>query len=191
MKILGKRGKMNTNWLTKDKAAKLLSCSASTIQALADDGLLAVKKKQGNWLVSAAEITTLKEALDRTGNPETTLSAHHRIDPGLVQVALALASIAAAVVALLPNVPNTMFGVKGGVAYLASVMALFSGYSAIWLLARYCTNEESSLGFKEIWSLLIHPGRNPPYWFLALAMISWQILAIFIGIAGMLGGTNG
>jgi hypothetical protein len=106
----------------------------------------------------------------------------------MVEVTMALASIAAAVATFLPNPtdlpdPLRLIGplLTAVVASLAGVVAVLSAYGALWLLARYCLEGESATGFSEIKALLSSPRRIGPYWLVSLSLLVWLVLSVLVG----------
>jgi len=148
-----------------------------------DDGLFSGKKIKGEWCVNAVEvewIQSIKLSAPLLVPPAS--SSLLEVEPGMVEVSLALSGIAAAIAAILPSIPAVAENLRLFVALLAGILAVFSAYSALWLLARYCCPETKSLlGFKEISALLTSPERNGPYWFVGWGLVTWLVLSVLIG----------
>jgi len=174
---------MSNQWLTPKQAAEILGCSTQTIRAMLQDGLLSGEKVNGRWLAKAVEVERIK--LSNASTPAHELSGPSRtleVDPGMIEVSIALAAGAAAILTILPNLAGVPEGPKVMVLFLAGILAIYTAYTALWLLARYCVKGESFLGFTEIWTLLHEPARFGPYWLLAIAVLVWWIMSNLISI---------
>ena len=174
---------MSDEWLAPQQAAEVLGCSVETVRAMLRDGLLSGKKVKGQWRVKVVEVERIQPMKPSAPVLEPPVSSSPlKIDPGMVEVSLALSGIAAAIAAILPGIPTMAENLKLLVALLAGVLAVFSAYSALWLLARHCCPETTSLlGFKEIVTLLTSPERMGPYWFLGWGLVAWLVLSVLIG----------
>jgi len=168
---------MSNEWLTPQQAGDILGCSVETVRAMLRDGVLCGEKVKGQWRIKATEVRK------PSPEPEVPVSSPLlKIDPGMMEVSIALAGIAAAIAALLPGAIGVAEGLRLFVALLAGILAIFSAYRSLWLLARYCLSEENSpLGLKEIWTLLTNPARFGPYWFVTLGLVIWLVLSGLIG----------
>lgn len=102
-----------------------------------------------------------------------------KVDPGLVEVSIALAGIAIAMAAFLPGVRSLSKELQVLVAILTGIMATSSTYTALWLLAQYCQKGKSPNGFKEILALLGDFSLGP-YWLLAISLLIWLVLGTLI-----------
>ena len=90
---------------------------------------------------------------------------------GMVEVSIALAGIAMVFAAILPSMTGTLdIYIKPIVAIMAGIMATFSVYGSLWLLAIYCTEIETDSGFYEVWLLLRYSGKFKYY-----GLISWAL----------------
>ncbi len=111
-----------------------------------------------------------------------------KTDPGMVEVSIALSGIATAIAAILQSIATLPEALRLIVAGVAGVIAVFSAYSSLWLLANYCSGEKlSSSGLAEIWDLLSNPNRFRSYWFLAIGLTMWLMLAFFIAVFPIIG----
>lgn len=175
---------MSNEWLTPQQAAEVLGCSVETVRAMLRDGLLSGKKVKGQWRVKAVEVERLQSMKLSALAPELPPSSPllKKVEPGMVEVSVALAGIAAAIAAILPGMTGVPEILRLLVAVLSGILAVFSAYSALWLLARYCLERETPLGFGEIWALLTSPEKVGPYWFVALGLLAWLVLSVFIGV---------
>jgi len=174
---------MSDKWLTPQQVAEILGCSVRTVRAMLRDGLLSGEKAEGQWRVKAGEVERIQSVDPSVPVPEPPASSSLlEVQPGMVEVSLALSGIAAAIAAILPSISIMTEDLRFFVALFAGFLAVFSAYSALWLLARYCCVEKGSLlGFKEIFALLTSPVRNGPYWFLGLGLFAWLVLSVLIG----------
>jgi hypothetical protein len=110
------------------------------------------------------------------------------VSPGMVEVSITLAGIAAAIATFLPGVGSLPDTLRLVVAVLAGIVAVFSAYSALWLLARYCLKKgESVTGVSEIVALLtsLHIG---PYWFVAWGLFLWLVLSFLVSLLAVMRG---
>ena len=122
-----------------------------------------------------------------TSSPEAEL--------GMVEFSATLSGLAAAIAALLPSTTGQMNGVSPKiaaqlrlfVAILAGVLAAYSSYSALWLLARHCTHRKSLLRVNEIGCFLTQPRMNGPTWLTAISLLIWFTLSLLIAALSMMG----
>lgn len=115
--------------------------------------------------------------------PEPQVSPPHRtpkVDPGMVEVCVALAGIATAIIALSFVMSDTAAGLRIMLWILGGYLLIFSSYAALWFLARYCLEGDSFLGFEEIWVLLKSSTALGPYWFLAMGVLILLVLSILV-----------
>jgi len=174
---------MSDEWLTPQQVAETLNCSVATVRAMLRDGILSGEKVKGQWQVKASGVERIQSVKSLAPAPRLPASSPLvKVDPGMVEVSMALAGIAAAIAAILPGVAGIAENLKLFVALLSGILAVFSAYSALWLLARYCLEKPSLLGFEEIWSLLTNPARVGPYWLVALGLLVWLVLSALIGV---------
>jgi hypothetical protein len=155
------------------------------------DALISGKKVDGLWQVKAVEVEQLRGVVVSVpvqAQPPPTPTGRRKVDAGMVEVTMALASIAAAVATFLPNPtdlpdPLRVAGpyLTGIIASLAGFVAALSAYGALWLLARYCVEEESVTGFREIRALLFNPRGTGPFWLVSLSLLVWLILSLLVG----------
>jgi len=180
---------MSDEWLTTKRAAEILDCSAETVRAMAHDKILSGEKVSGQWQVKKDGVERIQSLKPSAPVPELPASLPPlKVDPGMVEVSMALAGIAAAIAAILPGVSGITENLKLLVAFLSGILAVFSAYSALWLLARYCLEKPSRTGFAEIWELLKNPERVGPYWLVALGLLVWLVLSALIGALAIVGG---
>jgi PHD/YefM family antitoxin component YafN of YafNO toxin-antitoxin module len=132
-------------------------------------------------------IKHLVERLGQESNPRPVQPREEPsgVEPGMVEVSMALAGVATAIAAFLPGITGTPATLTLIVAIFSSVVACFSAYSALWLLACYCLRvglEESSPGgIREIHTLLKSPSKTGPYWLIALGLLFLLALSVLIG----------
>jgi hypothetical protein len=146
------------------------------------DGILLGQKVDGQWQIEAdavEQIRSVKPSTQTSGLPPS--SPPPRVDPGMVEVSMALAGIAAAIATILSGADGIPENLRTLVALLSGIVAVFSAYSALWLLARYCLGRPSLLGFEEIGALLTNPASVGPYWLVALGLVVWLVLSVLIG----------
>ena len=134
-------------------------------------------KKPGKRVAFREQVRALKNSAP---------SMASKISPGMVEVSIALAGIAAAIATFLPGVDSLPEMLRLVVAVLAGAVAVFSAYSALWLLARYCLEGESTAGVSEIVALLLSPMKAGPYWFMALGLVAWLVLSLLVGILAIM-----
>lgn len=179
-KTISQNGK---DWITSRQAAKILGCAPDTAIAMVRDGLLRGKKRDGKWNLKLEDVRAFRSRADQ---PAEETRVPPKVDAGMIEVSIALTGISAAIAALLPNVPPNFEWIKQITAVLAGSLAVYSAYSALWLLARYCLRRNSALGLSEIWELLRTYDLGP-YWFIALGLAFWFVLSflvIIIAIGG-------
>ena len=170
--------------LTPGQAATCLGCSAKTIRSMLRDGLLPGNKVNGQWQVETAAVEELSIILSPAKTPQPSLE----VDLGMVEASVALAGIAAAIAAILPGISGAPETFRLMVAILAGILAVFSAYGALWLLACFCNCGESASGLREILTLLTSPSSvKPCYWFMALALLIWLIVSGLIGVLAVMG----
>jgi hypothetical protein len=117
------------------------------------------------------------------------------VDPGMVEASMALAGIAGAIALFLPTTDRIAGNLRLYVGLLASIMAVFSAYSALLFLARYCLKKESETGAKEILLLLLFPIASllnssstkdipsiklVPYWIVAVGLAAWFVMSVIL-----------
>ncbi len=134
-------------------------------------------------------VTLVKDWMERSrqGSNPASIQSQERspdIDPGMVEVSMALAGVALAIAAFLPGIAGMAALLRIFVAVLSGGVAFFSSYSALWLLACYCLGvglKESGLfGFREVRKLLISTYKVGPYWFMALGLLFLLALSVFV-----------
>ena len=177
------------DWIPSREAAKILNCSPNTVIGLVQDGLLTGEKIGGRWMINLADVQAFQIKHLELSTQQQLIEEEitvPNVDAGMIEVSIALTGISAAIAALLPNVSPSLEWLKRVTAILAGSLAVYSAYSALWLLARYCLKKNSVLGFSEIWELLITYNLGP-YWFMGLGLAFWFILSflvIIIAIGG-------
>jgi excisionase family DNA binding protein len=175
---------VSDEWLTPQQAAEILGCSAQTVRAMLHDGLLSGKKLKGRWRVKVVDVERIKpsDGLIPASSELSRSSPSLEVDPGMIEVSIALSVGAAAIFAILPGLVDVPEGLELLVVLLAGILAFNAAYTALWLLARYCLGGESLLAFTEIWTLLTQPAWSGPYWFLAQTVVLWLLLSLIIGV---------
>jgi excisionase family DNA binding protein len=186
---------MPDEWLTAQQTAETLDCSVKTVRAMLRDGILAGEKVKDQWRVKADEvewIQSVKPSAPVAEPPAPPLPFH--VDPGMVEVSIALAGIATAIAAFLPQISSIPEILKLIVAAVSSSVALLSAYGALWLLARYCLRRyclaresllgtgESLLGRMELWTLLRNSLKIGPYKFIVGGLLFLLALSVIVGI---------
>lgn len=178
---------MSDEWLNPQQAAECLNCPSETVRAMLRGGLLAGEKLNGRWRVKAAKVEALRVVMTSAPPPSTPVP-RDKVDPGIVEVTMALAGIAAAIAAFLPKaaiLPESLVSLGtimvGTVAVLAGIVAAFSAYSALWFLAWYRVEGESAAGLSEIKKLLFSPVDFGPYWLVAWGLLVWLVLSVLVG----------
>ena len=97
------------------------------------------------------------------------------VDPGMVEISIALAALATTVATFLPSTEIFEdFDVL--VAVLSSIFATFSSFSALWFLALYCLENKKPLAFLT----LIGSPSYGPFWLLALALLIFLGISLFL-----------
>jgi excisionase family DNA binding protein len=191
---------MSDEWLASRQAAEALGCSVETVRAMLRNGLLSGKKVNGQWRVKAVEVERIQSMKPSAPVPEPLASSalhKHKVDPGMVEVSIALAGVATAIAAFLPGITGVPEILKLIVATVSSAVALLSAYGALWLLARYCLPRycltgESLLGIgeslsrrygiREVWTLLKNSDEIGPYKFIVGGLLFLLLLSVFVGI---------
>jgi len=110
------------------------------------------------------------------------------VDPGMVEVSIAVAGIAMAIAALLPGLNGISDAVRLTVAIISSVVAALSSYSALWLLAWHCQVEDThsdDLGIKEI-IILLRSTNFGPIWLISLVSLFLFSLSILVGVLAVI-----
>jgi excisionase family DNA binding protein len=177
---------MSDEWLTPRQAATQLSCSVETIRSILRDGLLSGKKMNGQWRVRAYEVEILGTIKGSEKPPRTSPPISSEVNPGLIEVSVALAAIATAIAAILPGISGASETFRLATAIMAGVLAVLSAYSALWLLACYRIGPGSVFGLREIWKLLFSPDPVKPYSLMAWALVVWLALSALIGALAIL-----
>lgn len=178
---------MSDEWLTVPQTAERLGCSQELVHVMVRRGFLPSEKPDDPWLVKAAKVEELRaEMSSAPATPTPVLQP--KVEPGMVEVTIALASIAAGVAAFLPNpidLPDPLKQIgpflTGTVATLAGIVAALSAYGALWLLARHCLEGKSDTGLSEIKELLSSRQRVGPHWIVALSLLVWLVLSVLVG----------
>jgi hypothetical protein len=177
-----------SEWLAPQEAAEKLGCSEETVRAMLDDGLFSGKKVKGEWWVNAVEVEWIQSIKLSAPLPEPSVSSSLlKVDPGMVEVSIALAGVATAIAAFLPGIDGIPEILKLVVATVPSAVALISAYGALWLLARYCLPRdcltgESLLGIAEVWTLLKNWYKIGPYMLIVGGLLFLLALSVFLGI---------
>jgi len=186
---------MSDEWLAPRQAAEAIGCSVETVRAMLRDGLLSGKKVNGQWRVKAVEVERMQSMKCSTPPPEPPASSSLvKVDPGMVEVSIALAGVATAIAAFLPGISRIPEILRLIVATVSSAVALLSAYGALWLLARYCLSRycftgesfleigESLLGIREVWALLKNSDKIGPYKFIVGGLLFLLALSVLVGI---------
>lgn len=124
---------------------------------------------------------------------ERVIALPRKVDPGLLEVSMAIASVAIAVAIFLPdaNIGSKLSRVI--IAVSATGVSLFSSYGALWLLSLYlevgvdeAAKSNSTLGLKNVLMLLRRFNHLGPYLLLVLTILITLGLAIFVGVSVLL-----
>jgi hypothetical protein len=110
----------------------------------------------------------------------------------MIEVALALSGLGAGIAAVLPRATDLTGPLKPyvlqfglAVSILATILAICSAYSALWLLAQHCIQRKTIPGFIEIGLLILRPTLGT-HWLIAICLLIWSILAFVISISSVL-----
>ncbi len=165
---------MSDEWLTIQQEAECLNYLLDTILVM-----LREERLQGEKVNSWLRVKT----------------DEYDVDPGMVEVTIALAGVATAIAAFLPGISGISEIPRLIAATVSSAVALLSAYGALWLLARYCllhyclTGEslflgakESLSGRKEVWKLLKNLDKIGPYKFIVVGLLFLLVLSVFVGV---------
>jgi hypothetical protein len=185
---------MSDEWLTVQQTAELLSCPPQLVRAMLRGGFLPGKKVDDPWLVQAAKVEELRAEMNRSPAALTRVSPPE-VDAGIVEINLALAGIATAIAAILPAIGDIPKILSLVVATASCGVAVFSAYSALWALARYCCKGvsqtgtgESGLKFPggtEVVALFKNWNRLGPYTFTIIGLLFLLVLSFAIGILAL------
>jgi len=187
---------MSDEWVTPQQVAEISGYSARTVRAMLRDGIISGEKVGGQWRVKADEVERIQFV--GTSVPVAKLPASSSLfgddTAGMIEVSIALAGVATAIAAFLPEADDISRILKLAVAAVSSAVALFSAYSALWLLACCCIDHyrltgesllgegESLSGRREVWTLLTNLGKIGPYKSIVAGLIFLLALSVFVGI---------
>jgi len=160
---------------------------------MVQDGLLSGEKVQRRWRVRTADVKRLRDFRDAkepeqqspspVNNADPDTRDADEIDPGMVEVGIALAGVAIAIATFLPGVTTISQNFRILIAILSGLLAVFSTYGALALLAYYCVGFKSSSAIEEIKALLLRQSNKARiYWFMAAALLFGWLLSVLVGI---------
>ena len=177
---------MSDEWLTVEQTADRLGCSPELVHAMLCGEFLPGEKVDDPWLVQATRVKELQGEITTTSEPPMPVS-QRKVDAGMLEVSIALASVATAIAAFLPTISGIPEILAWIVATISSTVALVSAYGSLWLLARFCLprgclTEETLLGLREVWTLLRKLDKTGPYKFIAAGLLFLLALSIFVGV---------
>jgi hypothetical protein len=177
---------MSDEWLTVQQTADRLRCPPELVHAMLRGEFLPGEEVDDPWLVKAARVKELQGEITTAPAPLVPVS-QRKVDAGMLEVNIALASVATAIAAFLPGVSGIPEILALIVATISSTLAFVSAYGSLWLLARFCLprdrlTEEPLFGFKEVWALLRNLGKTGPYKFIAAGLLFLLALSVFVGI---------
>lgn len=141
-----------------------------------------------------AFIKDLAKSLGRGSNSNSVQNEapSHSADPGMVEVNMAVAGIATAIAAFLPEMTGMAAILRLIIAIIACVIGSFSAYSALWLLTRcdYTWGSpsgmrESVLGIREVLKLLTSVSHGP-YWLMALGLLALLVTSVLVCVLAVM-----
>lgn len=159
-------------WLKIEDASEKLGCGVQVLQSMTGNGLLSQMVRKESQFVRASEV----EALGRVCRyPRGT-----HIRPEMIEVGAALAAIALAIAALLPDMQSTQPVLASVTASLSALFAAYSSFGTLWLVAAFCCEEEDPANPKVILKLLGDPKDHAMYWLIALCLCFLLLLSVFV-----------
>jgi len=102
-------------------------------------------------------------------------------------IALSLALLVIIIYGSAKDSPSYPFAFEAIIEWLPGILAVACAYSALWMLAYYCTGRNCPhLGIHAIFILLRKPQLYGPYWFLEMIFAAYFLVLILEFMIGKL-----